>query len=258
MNYVIIENERLALDLMKAIIKRVRPEWELIFTAATVADTVNFFEVNPDVDICFMDVELNDGDCFSIFSQIDVGVPVIFTTAYDDFILKAFKVNSIDYLLKPILETDVEQAILKYERFHAKRATSNIEIYRHLKELSDANRSKPSLHRVLTVSGDRYSFVPVDNIAWLISEDKYVYVVDLEGNRKLTTFTTLGEAHEMLDRDSFFYLRRNLICSAEAIKSVSKYFKGRLKVTLTSGVHEVEAIVTSEKRQIFLNWLGGT
>lgn len=256
MNYIIIENERLALDLIKTLIKRVRPQWELAYTAATVEDAVNFFKTNPDIDLCFMDIELNDGDCFCIFEEVEIGAPVIFTTAYDEFMLKAFKVHSVDYLLKPILETDVEKAILKFERYYAGRRSVNKELYHHLKELSEAKRQTPSLRRVLTVAGDNYNFVPVENIAWLVSEDKYVYVVDLEGNRRMTTFSTLSEASELLSRDSFFCLRRNLICSATAIKGVSKYFKGRLKVRLQSGSHEVEAVVSSEKRQEFLNWLG--
>lgn len=257
MKYIIIENERLALDLMRAIVQRVRPEWELVYTGATVADAIKYFKGNPEVDICFMDIELNDGDCFGIFEEVEVGTPVIFTTAYDEFMLKAFKVNSIDYLLKPVLERDITQAILKYERYYAKRTRANTEIYRHLQELTEANRQRPQLNRVLTVAGDRYGFVAVDEVAWLVSEDKYVYVVDLEGNRRMTTFDTLAEAYEVLDKGAFFLLRRNLICSAAAIKCVSKYFKGRLKVTLRSGEHEVDAVVTSEKRPGFLNWLGG-
>jgi len=257
MKYAIIENERLALDLMKAIMKRVRPQWELAFTAANVSETINFFKTMPEVDICFMDIELNDGDCFSIFEEIELNIPIIFTTAYDEFMLKAFKVNSIDYLLKPILETDVEQAVLKYERYYAQREHSNTDIYRKLKELADTNRNRPSLKRVLTVSGDRYNFVSSDNIAWLVSEDKYVYVVDLNGNRRMTTFATLGEAGDLLNQDSFFVLRRNLICSTAAIKSVCRYFKGRLKVTLHAGADEIEVVVSADKRQTFLNWLGG-
>lgn len=257
MNYAIIENEHLALELMKAIIKRVRPEWELAFTAGTVADTVSFFKTHPDVDLCFMDIELNDGDCFDIFDEVEMGVPVIFTTAYDDFLLKAFKVYSIDYLLKPVLETDIEQAIQKYERYYAKERGSSTVLYRHLKNLAEAKSQKPALRRVLTVTGDHYSFVEIDNIAWLISEDKYVYVVDKDGNRRLTTFETLTDANEVLDESSFFCLRRNLICSPSAIKSVTKYFKGRLKVKLQSHSHEVEAVVSSNKRDTFLSWLGG-
>lgn len=90
-----------------------------------------------------------------------------------------------------------------------------------------------------------------------MSEDKYVYAVDLDGNRRMTTFETLGEANELLEGDSFFFLRRNLICAPAAIESVSKYFKGRLKVILRAGERSVEAVVSADKRQAFLNWLGG-
>ncbi len=255
--YAIIENECLALDLMKALVKRVRPEWELVFTAPTVAEAINFFSSGHEADLCFMDIELNDGDCFEIFGEVEIGIPIIFTTAYDEFLLRAFKVNSVDYLLKPIMEQDVAQAILKYERFHAKRGSENSMRYQPLYELSGKRSEASSPVRILTVSGDNYSFVPIGKVAWLVSEEKYVYVVDTDGNRRLTAFETLGEAGEILNGDSFFFLRRNLICSPEAIKGVKKYFKGRLKVYLQSGGHELEIVVSSDRRQQFLSWLGG-
>lgn len=124
MKYAIIENERLALDLIKAIVKNVRPEWELAFTAGTVADAVEHFKNEGEADLCFMDIELNDGNCFDIFDEVRLGIPVIFTTAYDEFLLKAFKVYSVDYLLKPVLETDIERAILKFERYFNSRKDS--------------------------------------------------------------------------------------------------------------------------------------
>ena len=116
MKYAIIENEEISRLNLLNIIKNIRPSFECVFMAETVADTVEYFSTQHDVQLVFMDVELGDSDCFNIFKQIEMDLPIVFTTAYDEYALRAFKVNSIDYLLKPIMEDDVLHAIEKLEK----------------------------------------------------------------------------------------------------------------------------------------------
>ncbi len=118
MKYIIVEDEPFALRHLEGLIKQLRPSWELLFTGGSVKETVEFLKSGQSPDISFFDVELRDGDCFEILDEVDLACPIIFTSAYDDYILKAYKVNSVDYLLKPIFKPDMEVAINKFEKFH--------------------------------------------------------------------------------------------------------------------------------------------
>ena len=121
MKYAIIENEVFARLNLQNIVETLRPGYQLVFTAETVADAIAGISSNSDLDLVFMDIELDDGNCFEIFDRIMVKTPVIFTTAYDDYAIKAFKVNSIDYLLKPVVEDDMKAAIEKFEEHRTLR-----------------------------------------------------------------------------------------------------------------------------------------
>ncbi len=258
MKYIIIENEELALDLLKAIVNRLRPDWELVFTAESVEETVNFINEGGNADLCFMDIDLNDGECFNIFSESDFNIPTIFTTAYDEFTLRAFKVNSIDYLLKPILDTDVETGLAKFEKLHIGKPAVEEKsgMYREIAEFFDSRFRNMTPQRILTMAGDNIGFVNTKDIAWLVSEDKYVFAIDKTGNKKLTNIPNLTEAEGMLDPASFFRIQRNIICTVDSISKVSRFFKGRLNVVLKAGDRKEEIMVSSERRKAFLSWLG--
>ncbi len=118
MRYIIVEDERHALQHINNLIKTLRPSWTPVFLGGSVKETVNFLNKEKQPDLCFFDVELNDGDCFEILRNTDINCPIIFTTGYDDYILKAYKVNSVDYLLKPIFKADLEAAIIKFEKYY--------------------------------------------------------------------------------------------------------------------------------------------
>lgn len=257
MRYAIIENEAFARMHLQDIISRLRPEAALVFTCESVEESVEMLSRHRDLDLIFMDIELVDGTCFDIFESTVVSSPVIFTTAYDRYALKAFKVNSVDYILKPIMEGDVEFALSKYE---ASRAASPSIDYKSLLETllpPSAAAEKAYPQRILVASGDNYSYVPVQEIAWLFSEDRYVFLYLHGGTKKMTDLTNLGKAEQMLDPKSFFRISRNIIASITAVKTTSKYFKGRLKIALSAGSIEEKVILSATKRSDFLNWLGG-
>lgn len=196
MEYLIVENEIYAKEKLKSMVQEIRPDAILAGESGTIEDTVNLIEhLKKTPDLIFLDIELDDGNCFEIFRRTDAKSPVIFTTAYDNYMLQAFKENGIAYLLKPILKEDLAHALDKLER---------------LKGLSSENQASARMEnrrwrqRLLIVNGDQYSFVNVSEIAYLLSEDKYVFAILKSGKRQLTEIGSLADALPCLDRHQFF------------------------------------------------------
>lgn len=251
MKYAIIENEVFARLNLQNIVETLRPGYQLVFTAETVADAIAGISSNSDLDLVFMDIELDDGNCFEIFDRIMVKTPVIFTTAYDDYAIKAFKVNSIDYLLKPVVEDDMKAAIEKFEE-HTAPSGNGIDY----QQLSKAMARTRASTRILVTDGDDYSYVNMADIAWFEAANKYIFVKLNDGTSHLTESLSLGEVLPALDPNEFFQLSRSVVTSVNAIVRVSKFFKGRLHVTLKAGTTQRSEIVSAARRQDFLNWLG--
>lgn len=170
---------------------------------------------------------------------------------------------------------DVRKAIEKFEKYFRKLDAVEIEaessasgsedkiptgeVYAQLaRYLAGAGTSGGAsiVSRVLTVSGDNYGYLNIEDVAWFLSEDKFIFAVDLAGRRRMTSFTKLSDVQAAFGENTFFQVQRNVICSVAAVKGVSKYFKGRLKVTLGAGTEKLEVIVSAERRQAFLAWLG--
>ena len=250
MRYAIIENETFALQNLQRMISAVRPQYELCFTAESVEESVAFFSSSPQLDLVFMDIELTDTNCFSIFEQVKMEIPIIFTTAYDDFALQAFKVNSVDYLLKPISEEELLKAIVKFEQ-HRRHDVAG---YGPLAELF---RPKPKRERILVSLGDNYLHVKLDDVAYFVRDDKYVCVVLTNGKRYITDFQNLGEVSNIVPSQQFFLISRNVITHIQAITKVSKWFTGRLNVHISAGEGDLAVVVSSARRKDFLDWYGG-
>lgn len=249
MEYVIIENEQYAKENLQRMVEAIRPDWHLALASKTVEDSVAFFKRKHNVGLIFMDIELDDGTCFEIFNEVQIATPVIFTTAFDEYALKAFKVNSVDYLLKPVSEQDVKDALHKFESLQKQLQVDYGQLEKSFAEM------KPH-SRILISSGDNYGFVNVDDIAYFVSEDKYVYAHLLNGRRHLTEFSNLSDLMARLDTTRFFQISRNIISSIHSIAKVSKFFTGRLRVTLKSGNEEQVVVVSAARRHKFLDWLG--
>lgn len=253
--YIIVEDEPFARQLLAEMISELRPQWRQIFAASSVADAVAYFSSGATPDICFMDIELGDGNIFELFNRVRVDTPVIFTTAYDHYSLEAFKANSISYVLKPIDIDELREAIEKYERTHPRVADMEMLYNRLMSHIpSSAPREMPA--RILTAVGDRYGFEYMDNVAWFVREDKYVYIVTRDGRKSVTTLRSLDEADELTDPAAFFRLSRKVICSIDAVDNIYRHFKGRLRVTLKAGKLSMEETVSAERRNDFLRWVG--
>lgn len=251
MNYAIVENEEIARLNLQNMIEGLRPHYNMVFTADSKRDTENWIKTNPEVDVIFLDIELNDGNCFDIPSLPQLQVPIIFTTAYDDFAIKAFKVQSVDYLLKPIVEEDLEPALLKLERLRAQH-----EVKSSYAPIVDTMHRRQR-QRILTVSGDSYSYANIDQVSYIISIDKLVFAILTDGQKRLTNFLNMNEAASAVEDAGFFRLSRSVIASIQSIKSVHKFFHGRLIVNVGTKTDTERIIVSAARRKQFLDWLGG-
>lgn len=247
MRYAVIENEEIARQSMCAMMARVRPDYELAFTAESVVGTVEALRDHP-VDLVIMDVELTDGDCFEIFGRVRVTTPVIFTTSYSEYMLRAFRVNSIDYLLKPVTPDDLARALEKFETLASTRQVPDYAAF--------ARKASPR-NRILTVSGDNYDYVLIEDIAWMVSEDKCIFAVLSDGRRRLTEYPNLASAAEAVRGHDFFQVSRSVLAAISAVCGVSKWFGGRLVVTLRAGQSTQRETVSAARRDSFLAWLGG-
>lgn len=253
MKYAIVENEFHSLTHIREMLANLRPDWTLLFTSDSVEDTVARMREVGMPDLMFLDIDLNDGNCFRLFDIVKEPVPVIFTTAYDEFMLKAFKVHSIDYLLKPITTDDLLFAIRKFENLRSCRL---IDAETANEVRTQANHSQEASLRILIPSKDGYRFVGIDEIAWIESDLKCVILVDKDGAEHVTTFSSLSDIEELLSQQRFFRISRSVIASIDSISEVKKTFNYRLKVRLVAGSTDRTVEVSTSKKKEFLNWLG--
>lgn len=247
--YLIIEDERFAYEELKRMMKSLRPDYELCGWATSVEQAIQLVS-NMEVNLMLVDIRLSDGNSFDFFEQIKSQVPVIFTTAYDEYALKAFKVNSIDYLLKPIEEKDLEHAIVKYENLQCITPLSS-EFQKLRNDYITTNRK----NRFLVQTGDAYGYVEVQHVAFFYSEDKYTFLHTFEDKRYIVPYT-LDQLDVMLEQAIFFRVSRNCISNIRSISKIVKYFAGRLKISFSPPCpHEI--IVSRNRADNFLNWING-
>lgn len=247
MKIVIIEDEPLAQEeLMRLICKRF-PEYEVLAMLDSVESSVEWLKSNQ-ADLIFMDIQLSDGISFDIFGQVEVKTPIIFTTAFDQYAVRAFQVNGIGYLLKPIIEADLVKAIEKLD--------TTIHTSYHLKKLlEDLQVTKTYKSRISIKSGDKFMFVDMTNVAYFYADERVTFVLTNQ-NRKHIIDYTLETLEPMLDPHTFFRITRGCIASIGSINSVSKYFNSRLKIKLNP-TFESDLLVSRRRVPAFLKWLDG-
>jgi len=197
-----------------------------------------------------MDIELVDGSCFEIFRQVPIDIPVIFTTAYNEFAIQAFEVNSLDYILKPVTEEAMEHALRKFEKYNI--LPIQVSVFEKLKEI--LSEKKKTKKRILANLGNNYSYIDIDDAAYFISEDKYIFLISFSGKRSLTTYTNLNQVEEDVDSELFIRIARNVVVNIKAILKIEKYYNGRLLVKIKNS--EESFIISAARREHFLNWLG--
>ncbi|MDH6307646.1 two-component system response regulator LytT [Dysgonomonas sp. PFB1-18] len=247
--YLIVEDERFAYEEIQRMTGRLRPGYQLTARTETVRETIQFLKTNTP-DLIILDIHLADGSCFEIFEQIEVSTPIIFTTAYDEHAIQAFKVNSIDYLLKPIEEADLLAALNKYEQLHSAKQPDTD--YKRLQETLIGNYKR---NRFLTQIGDTYHHIGINEIAFFYSEDKVTFLHTFADKRYIIDYT-LTQIEGQLDNKTFFRVSRNCIANISSIRKISKYFNSRLKLSFQPECpHEI--LISRERVSDFLKWVDG-
>ena len=253
MNILIVEDEPLARAEMRRQLKALRPNATITAEAESVEQAVQAL-AQHEPDLIFMDIQLADGQSFEIFEQTDVKAPVIFTTAYDSFAIKAFKVNSIDYLLKPIEPEQLQAAIEKFETRQAQRQPAPLMDVANMRQLLGISATQVYKTRFVTQLGERIRFVQDHEVAYFKSEDEVVFAVTHEGKRNLINLT-LEKLEREIDQAKFFRINRQYIVSLASLGDIHKYFNARLKLRLTPDPTE-EVLVSRNRVTPFMTWIG--
>lgn len=247
--YLVVEDERFAYEELKRMMQVLRPDYQLVGWAESIEQTILLLRQNK-IDLMIVDIRLSDGVSFEIFEQCPVNIPIIFTTAYDEYALQAFKVNSIDYLLKPIEENELEAALIKFERNHSLHSTTP-QYWKLEADYLTHNKK----NRFLIQVGDTFQYVETHEAAFFYSEDKYNYLHLFSGKRYIINYS-LDMLEGMLDKEIFFRVSRNCIANVKAIQKSSRYFGSRLKLYFRPECpHEV--LVSRNRVGDFLKWMDG-
>ncbi len=251
MRVLIIEDETPAANRLAKMLQDISKEISIIQKIDSVEASVGFLRSADDIDLIFMDIQLADGLSFDIFSQVSINTPVIFTTAFDQYTLKAFKVNSIDYLLKPIDDKELAEAVEKYRRLYVKGDRGYSEKLVQLVQQMNSARYK---ERLLIKRGQQLGYLKITDVAYCFADGKLCYAVDFNANRHLLE-STLSQLEGELQPSSFFRINRNLLVNIEAVKKVHTWLGGRLKIEVLP-VTTAETIVSRERVNGFKEWLG--
>ena len=253
-NVLIVEDEIPAQINLKKLIDKCCDNSRVVMTLTSVRQTIKWLEENPKgADVIFMDVELSDGICFEIFERVNVTQHVIITTAYDNSAINAFKVNSIDYLLKPIVEEDMRRAWSRCKERLESRVAGEMERLINIMSRTNGETSKEYKKRFTVKTGEKIAIIPVDEIAYCYSKDKSTYAVNRNGSQRLLDYS-LDTVQEMLDPKIFFRISRSYIVSINAIENISKYLSTRLKLQIVPHTDD-EVVVSRSRTSDFLEWL---
>lgn len=253
MNVLIIEDEPFAQQELIRLLHLCDESIRVLDRIDSVEESIRWLQSHPWPDLIFMDIQLSDGISFEIFNELEMQSPVIFTTAYDEYAIRAFKVNSLDYLLKPIEEADLKKSLDKYrqlrEMFRRKGSFLSQDQVEDLLQLY-----KPSYKsRLVTRMGSQILHLAVPEMVYLYSEDKITFVIMTNGKRYMLGYT-LDQLERMLDPSVFHRLNRKYIAHIQSIGTIHKYFNSRLKVTLKPPVTD-EILISRAKVAAFIEWL---
>jgi DNA-binding LytR/AlgR family response regulator len=251
MRVVIIEDETPAANRLSKLLQNAGDEMEVIKKLDSVESSVCYFKTTEAPDLIFMDIQLADGLSFDIFEQVNIKTPVIFTTAFDQYTLRAFKINSIDYLLKPIDENELRKAVDKYRQLYQRQQSDFSE--RILKIMQQINGRKYK-ERLLIKRGQQLSYLKTDSIAYCIADGKLCYAVDFNGNKFLLEYN-LTQLEQELQPNRFYRINRQLLVNIDAVSKVHTWLGGRLKLDLVPPAH-TDTVVSRERVNGFKQWLG--
>lgn len=251
MKIVIIEDESLAQQELIATLHEIDSAIEIVICLKSVTDSVQWLRANPDgYDLLLMDIELADGQSFEIFEQVQIEQYVIFLTAYDEYAIRAFKVNSIDYLLKPVEHKSLKDALQKFQHLKNKQADALLQNLQALLQTGTPTYKE----RFMIQIGDTYQSVAIDEVAYFFSDEKTSYLMT-HNQQKFLLDQSLNELQTKLNPQQFFRVSRKYIIHIQSVKKVSKYFNSRLKLKIKPVASE-EILISRVKVPSFLEWIG--
>ncbi|MEV4884417.1 response regulator transcription factor [Chitinophaga ginsengisegetis] len=249
MRIVIFEDEMHNAERLIQLLHKCNAAIQVVAVITSVEEGIRWLEQQQPVDLMLMDIQLSDGNCFEIFSKTKVRTPIIFTTAYDGFALQAFKVNSIDYLLKPIDADDLKNALNKYEQF---RPANNytVDISRIAEEFLRRDSA-----RFIGRINNQLIYVKAKDIAWLQFARGTTWATTIT-NQRVPLDYSLDQIEQLLDKHQFFRINRQFIIQIDAIKKITTYYNSRLILQLAPDV-DTDVIISRERVSEFKNWLEG-
>jgi two-component system LytT family response regulator len=259
MNVVVIEDERLTAQRLISLVKKYDASIHVLAQISSVAEAISWFKTNPitSVDLIFMDIHLEDGDSFQIVSQLNLTTPIIFTTAFDGYMIKAFKVNSIDYLLKPLNYEELAAALNKFRALRSNNelqsGSMQVDIKTLMEQLSQQNNPQFKDRFMITV-GTKIRSIKTESIAYFYLEEKTVLVVTNDGTT-LPIDYSLDKLMQIIDPKQFFRISRQFIVSLNSIQMVHTISAGKLKLDLSPKTKQ-EVAVSGDRVSDFKEWLG--
>lgn len=250
---VIIEDEVPAARLLCSTVSKLRPDWQVTVLPGSVEEAIAWFATNPHPEIIFLDIQLADGNSFDFITEAKPSSTIIFTTAYDEYAIRAFSVNSIDYILKPVDADRLLDAIVKYEAQQSK--VGNVRPDAYLDSVLDSlqNRTKRYRTRFLIAGVDKFRTLQVPDIAYFYSENKLTTAVTMSGDEHIVDLP-LSRLADQLDPDQFFRANRQILVCVKAIVSVEPYFNGKVIVSVRPP-YRAKVLVSEEKITAFKQWL---
>lgn len=256
MRIFIVEDEELAVKKLQKTLLAIDKDLEVTGTADSIAAAVAWLESHPRPDLILMDIELADGQSFEIFNLTEVKSPVIFTTSYDEYALKAFKVNSVDYLLKPVQKDELESALSKFRQLKQtfSHGHEDAPITSLVRDLQQKLQHKEYRKRFLVKHSQKLLSIEMDRIAYFFSDDRLNFFKTFDDKKYVIDYT-MDEIEQMLDPNEYFRINRSFVVSVKSIDQIHDYFGNRLKLNLRPAIDK-EALVSREKVSQFKDWMG--
>jgi len=250
MKVLIIEDEKPSARRLQRMLEKLELHVDTLLHS--VAESIEWFLNNPHPDLIFLDIQLSDGLSFEIFEAIEIKSAIIFTTAYDEYALKAFKLNSIDYLLKPIDDEELEAAVNQYKNRLSENQTVSLD-FEDIKRMLTNPLEREYRKRFSVKVGQHLKLINIDEVECFYSENKGTYLHTVDGRNYLLD-TTLEQLEEELEPEVFFRINRKFFVNVHAIKDIISYTNSRLQIKLNS-YNEQDVIVARERVRDFKNWL---
>ncbi len=249
---LIIEDEELAVGKLKRQLNKIDIECDIVSILSTVTDAIQYLSNNKP-DLILSDIHLSDGLSFKIFETTQTDIPIIFTTAYDQYVMESFKLNNIDYLLKPVTKVDLERALKKYQRLIQNNSINKLDFNQLIDKFSEKNKNYKERFLV-QIGGTKLKSISVENVAYFFADDKYTFLITRD-NEKYICDHTITNLSQEVDPKQFYQVNRKYIIHISSIVQMIHYSKSRIKIDLNPPTPD-DVIVSVERSPDFKKWLG--